>query len=390
MPRKQLTRIATPETLAQIDPSFLAELLESHAEFLDRHGIKSGTRLEPASITRLSEVLLDPTHDAPASLIDALLHIDEMADEDGMQKLLEALDSRGIDLGLPPTPTPADVATRTWLRHPDIIERAHVEHRVWKAQSFGIFLRASGKATPEVRDLDERISALEEALRQHGINGRRGTACTLFQFRNGDLLTIAVRRGATFKRESCITNGEPSTVQYQPLKYEFIIIDLATWELRMTRGSKRDTDAYRRAVGQHLADDPEFFNAKQQKYDLSPITHDGRGCLMCNDIVGIASVDLLEIEVDYNDGISSRDIKKSADLFRAMDTQSFRLPPGARIIKARFAFTFDDAPSKKRTAEVSIWNRLRCTRSSDAELVNEFLLLRGFVVEAGHVALASA
>ena len=91
MPRKPLTRIATPETLAQIDPSFLAELLESHAEFLDRHGIKSGARLEPAGITRLSEVLLDPTHDAPASLIDALLHIDEMADEDGMQKLLEAL-----------------------------------------------------------------------------------------------------------------------------------------------------------------------------------------------------------------------------------------------------------------------------------------------------------
>ena len=111
---------------------------------------------------------------------------------------------------------------------------------------------------------------------------------------------------------------------------------------------------------------------------------------MCNDIVGIASVELIEIEVDFNDGISSRDIKKSADLFRAMDSQSFRLLPGARIIKAKFAFTFDDAPNKKRTAEVSTWNRLRCTRSSDAELVNEFLLRRGFFVEEGHVALASA
>ncbi len=390
MPRKPLTRIATPETLAQIAPSFLAELLEPHAEFLERHGIRSGAPLEHADITRLSEVLINPTHDAPAPLIDALLRIDEMADDDGMQKLLEALDARLIDLGLPSTPTPADVATRIWLRHPDIIERAHVEHRVWKAQSFGIFLRAPGKAVPALFDLDHRISALEGALRQHGVNGRRGNACSLFNFQDGNLLTIAVRRGATFKRESCITNGEPSTVQYQPLKYEFIIIDLDNWELRMTRGSKRDTDAYRRAVGQHLADDPEFFNAKQQKYDLSPITHDGRGCLMCNDIVGIASVELIEIEVDFNDGISSRDIKKSADLFRAMDSQSFRLLPGARIIKAKFAFTFDDAPNKKRTAEVSTWNRLRCTRSSDAELVNEFLLRRGFFVEEGHVALASA
>lgn len=390
MPRKPLTRIATPESLAQINPSFLAELLHLHPEFLNRHRIPPTASLAQADITRLSEILIDPANDAPAQLIDALLHIEEMADDDGMLKLLDALDSRGIDLGLPPTPTPADVATRTWLRHPEIIERAHVEHRAWKTQSVGIFLRAEGKATPEVDDIDGSIQLLETALREHNAASRRGTACELFQFRTDDTITIAVRRGGTFRRESCIAHGEPSTVQYQPIKYDFITIDLTTWELRMTRGSKRDTNAYRRAVGQHLAGDPEFFHPHQQKYDLSRIMHDGRGCLMCKDIVGIDGVDLVEIEVAYNDGISSRDVKKSADLFRAFDTQPFRLAPDAKITKAKFAFAFDDAPSKKRTAEVSIWNRLRCARSSDSALVNEFLLKRGFVVEAGHVALASA
>ncbi len=390
MPRKQLNRIATPESLSQIDPLFLAELLHGHPEFLDRHGVSCVAPLSQRDITRLSEILIDPTHNAPAPLIDAFLHIEEMADDDAMLKLLEALESRGIDLGLPPNATPADVATRTWLRYPEVIERAHVEHRVWKAQSFGIFLRAEGKALPSISHLDDLVSALENALRQHHAKSRRGSACELFKFNDGELLTIAVRRGGTYRRESCIANGEPSTIQYQPIKYDFITIDLATWELRMTRGSKRDTVAYRRAVGENLAGDPDFFNPNQPKYDLSRIMRDRRGCVMSTDLIGIASVDLVEIEVDYNDGISSRDTKKSADLFRAFDTQHFQLALGARITKARFAFTFDDAPNKKRTADVSIWNRLRCTRSSDSALVNEFLLKRGFVVDVDHVALASA
>lgn len=390
MPRKQLSRIATPESLARIEPLNLAELLKPHVEFLDRHGIDAGAHPSQRDLTRLSEILLDPGHDVPDSLIDALLHIDEMADEDGMQKLMEAVEARGIDLALPPLPTPADVATRVWLRCRDVIERAHVEHRVLRTQSFGIYLRGPGKGGPGIADIDSRVASLEEALRAHHAKRHRGAACRLFHFMNGDVLTIAIRRGGTLRREGCIENDEPSTVQYQPIRFECIVLDLADWELRMTRGSKRDTAAYREAVGAHLAGDPAFFEPYLPKFNLDPIMHDGRGCLICNDIVGISRVQLVEVEIDHDDGIGSRDIKRSDDLFRAFETQAFRLPPGARITRARFAFTFDDSPRKPRTAEVSVWNRLRCSRSCDAAVVNEFLRKRGFFAEADHVALASA
>jgi hypothetical protein len=390
MPRKPLTRIATPESLNQINPALLARLLSPHAGFLSAHHIDVGSLMQQEQINALSEVLLNPRPDAPDTLIDALIHVEEMADEDGMHKLIELLADAGISHGLDATATPADVAVLTWLEWRDIIHRAHVEHRVLQVQSFGIFMRQPDKSAERPYDIEACIDSLEADLRQHHAAKLRGGACTLFHFLHDDELTIAIRRGGPFRREGCFENGEPSTVQYQPIKYECIVVDLAAWELKMTRTGKRDGEAYRKAVGSRLAGDPEFFTDRQRKFALDPIRRDGRECLACSDIDGIKAVRLVEVELEYADAMSSRDVKRSEDLFLSMDLQRYDFPPDTRIVRARLAFTFADAPKKPRFIEVSTSNRQRCARPSDLPIVNEFLCKRGFMVEAGNVAVAIA
>lgn len=239
MPRKYLSRFAEPDALRQIQPAFLVELLRPHGAFLELHRVELPSDAELLDIDLVGRVLLNPQCDAPNDLVDALVHINEMADEEGMQKLLASAASAGLCLTERDHPTPADVAVQVWLRSPEILRRAHVEHRVTKCSSFLIHIRRAGASATEPHDVDSCVALMAAHLNGHFRTTGRGAGCSVFHFQTDDLLTIAIRHGGAHRREGCLTDGKPGTIQFQPMKFDTLVLDMTTWELRMTRGTKR-------------------------------------------------------------------------------------------------------------------------------------------------------
>ncbi|HMV69931.1 MAG TPA: hypothetical protein PKA64_24035, partial [Myxococcota bacterium] len=123
-----LRRIASAEILRSVSFDHLIDLLNSEAEtfLVDEVDLDLDADEDGFDFDGLAAVLADPPETFPPGLADALHHIHEMADEDGLDLLLDATklaDVKGLV-----DPSPADVALRMWTQEREVlVEPRHAE-----------------------------------------------------------------------------------------------------------------------------------------------------------------------------------------------------------------------------------------------------------------------
>jgi hypothetical protein len=135
-------RFTHPETLSRINRDALLKWLAPAKDYLKTKGVQLPTAgsSEELDYEKLAAVFLDPEPEMPESLSESLFIIHEMADEHGMDTILEAMEENGIALNVGNDPEPADVAIQAWLENRKLLEQIHCEYQVNRPRSFVSFL----------------------------------------------------------------------------------------------------------------------------------------------------------------------------------------------------------------------------------------------------------
>lgn len=388
----RLRHFSNPATLRSIAPERLLAFLTPYRSFLAERGyeLPPAEAEEEIEYQRLIDIFMSPSEVTPRELLDALFLVDEMSTHEGMDALIEAAGREGITLDDGGENSPADIAIQVWLHDRNILERKHAEWCVVKPKLFEYYqanreeppvcvLRPGGRL-PLERELDDWFE------KKH-----RGRDSHVFVFRNGHELRFLVRHGEPFKREESLAGADVSSVCYRPLKYDVVVYDRQLGELRINARLVGEKKLYRQLFGKHLFGDENCFPGTA-KYTLEPLREYGADSLACGDIDGIESIVLTEVDFAFGGAQGEVEIRKAADVFAALEARGRNMPERARIIKAVFKVKFADS-NTPRSVKIRPSNIAEYTRDSDAGLLEQWLQLRGFIIneEAGqHVAPAVA
>ncbi len=160
----------------------------------------------------------------------------------------------------------------------------------------------------------------------------------------------------------------------------------ATGELAVCAKTKGELMAYSVCLGKHCFGDEQYFDLDgKSEYTLDPLMRDGQNALFCGDVPGIQGITLREIHIEHGTDVDDDlEIRRSGDVFESLSLQNRSLLDESirsRVIKAKFHVRF--AEGRARTLTIELPNIAHYDRESDHELLNSWLVKRGFVVR-GH------
>lgn len=112
---------------------------------------------------------------------------------------------------------------------------------------------------------------------------------------------------------------------------------------------------------------------------MEPLRESGSASILCDDIEGIDWVRLKEFQIYWPGTHNEIEIRKAEDIFASLEARDRSIPNGGRLSKASFQIKFSDSKTP-RTVTLSSGNRAQFKRDDDAEVLEEWLIRRGFVV----------
>jgi len=381
----RLRHFTNLDVLRAIEPSRLIRFLEPFRSFFAARGYA----LPPANAAgevridypQLVNIFLAPKDDSPRELLDALFLVDEMSTPEGMDELMEASGRERIVLDQGDDHSPADIAVQVWLRSREILERKHAQQFLLKPRTFEYY-QAQHAELPLCGELSASVrQMIERDLDDWFESKKRGRGTRVFDFPDEQKVGFLVRHGEPFKREESLTNTAVSSVCYRPLKYDVVIYDRQLGELRINASSVRVKALYREVLGKYLFGDRDCFPGTV-KYTLQPLRELGAEALACEDIEGLESIALTEIHWSWGGVFGHSETHKATDVLAALGEKFRRLPELTRLIKAVFRVKFTDSKTP-RSVKIRPGNIAEYTRDSDAELVEQWLARRGFLVRRG-------
>ena len=375
-----LRRFSSVGELKAIDPEHLLALLHPHRTYFSGRGVILPAPAAAAGMDyeQLVEVLMTPDADTPKALVDALYFVHEMATLPVMDVLIDEAEDRNIHLDEKPDPTPADVAIQVYLQDRELVERTHAEQYLTKPRSFEYFHTRKHPIPPFTLPSTETLAALAADLDDWLVRKKRGRGSQVFVYPKTDAIWFLVRHGDPLRREGSLDRGQSSSVFYRPEKYDVLVYDPDLGEMRMHACSKGEKELFRRQFGCHLFGDEDYFPGLG-KYTLEPLLTHAEAAIVCTDVSGMEWVRLKEIQYSWGGPHKEIEIRRGNDMFAAYAERGRTLPRAARILGASFQIKFADAKTA-RTVAIRPSNIAHYTRDSDADVVEDWLTRRGFII----------
>ena len=326
----------------------------------------------------LAHVFVEAGEGMPEYLVDSLFIILEMADEAGMDAILDAQEEYGLVLQVGDDPDPADVAVQAWLQDKELLEEIHNQHQLTRPRSFTTFVAGVTEPPDFVPPTVEQMAALEARLAAWFGKRKRGNDCRILVYPREKQCLFLVRHGLPCKREGTFNDGKSDSVFYRPRKHDVVVYDIENAELQMNCCGVREMKEFQLAFGAHLFGNENFFPG-DAKYTFAPLVEKGRNCLACGEVAGMESVTLREVEFFYAGKPWQRITRRSDDVFLLVEKELFKWPSVDRITRATFEVRFKDSKKVRRVTIIGS-NKAQYCRDEDAAMVEEWLKLAGFVL----------
>ena len=382
----QIKRFANIGLLRRLDFGLLTRLLTPYRSFLEgKSQFQWTSKKDEFDFAHLSQAMLLLDSNTPDAFLKSLYFIDWFSDDLYFDPLLqiakEKMPSVADDITL------EDLVLTLWLECPDSLEKLHAElHRLDKkgrAKRFESFFSMYDEPLPLEMPDDDTIATMQSELEFWANSHKRGKGVRVFISPEKDAVWIMVRHGQPMKRENTVeSDGKDGLAFYRPEKFDTMIYYPATGELAICAKTKGEQTAYSVCLGKHCFGDEKYFDIRGiTKYTLEPLAKRGRDALFCGDVPGIQSIALHEAHTDHApDSGSNLEIRRSNDVFTALQDQGRTLgaPFRSRIIKAKFCVQFAD--NRIRTIIIALPNVAHYDRETDHELLNAWLIKRGFIV----------
>ncbi|MGD1091508.1 MAG: hypothetical protein ABSB35_05875 [Bryobacteraceae bacterium] len=373
----QLKSFAQPDLLKRIQSQNLILLLEPHRLFFDMKGfsLPAGDPHEIEYLT-LAGILAQPDEDMPSDLVEALHVIGNFSGDEHFDDLLKLAQQAGLDVeGDATTP---DLATRIYLRDPQVLERKERERLFEQRKTFESYRAANPDDALGIEALPADLGPLERDLDKYFHSKRRGVGSRVIRKDSVREIRFLVQHGQTCKREPSRKGKQSTCTFFRPEKTDIVILDLAHNEMRINASSIPDLREYRALFGRHLfGNDDRFVFA--QKYTLEPLRRDGVVALNCRDVEGIESVRLFEIEYFWAGAFDHVEIHKAEDLFKALLLINRNIETGGQLRRAVFRIKLD-GEKKPRNVTIKAGNKSGYNRGEEATIIEDWLRARGFVL----------
>jgi len=384
----KLKRFANVGVLKRVDQGLLVEFLKPFRDFLvEQREMVWPEDPDQLDHEALAAVLMSPDEDTPDGLLEALYFVDNLADEDCYDRILEECQEAGIEFGAALL-SPEDLPLRAWLADPDILERVHAEQHRVRPRRFESFFAGPGDRPDFMYPSQKTLSALDEELSAWFDLKKKGRGVRVFPFVREDGVWFLLRHGQRIKREGTMkADGGSGSVFYRPEKYDVLIYYPQTGELGIYTGTKGEREIYCRLFGRHLFDDEEFFQFENPvaKYTLRPLVELGRAALACGDIEGIERIRLCELQILHLSDQKDIEIRRADDVFQALEAKGRNLADETattRLVKAKFKVLFSG--DRERTVTIEPPNIATFDREADNDVIHEWLSKQGFIVEVQH------
>jgi len=388
MPNLNTKPLTNPDALVRIRRESLLAWLAPAADYFAQRGapIPAPTSTEPIDYDKLAHVFVEADESMPGFLADSLFIIVEMADVEGMDAILDAVDvenekrpaAEKLDLQVGDDPDPADVAVQAWLLDKDLLEEIHNQHQLTRPRSFTTFVAEVEEPPNFVPPSAEQIAALEARLAQWFGKKKRGYDCKILVYPREKQCLFLVRHGLPCKREGTIKDGKADSVFYRPRKHDVVVYDIENAERGLNCCGVREMKEFQLAFGAHLFGNENFFPG-DGKYTFAPLIEKGRNCLACSAVEGMESVTLREVEFFYPGKPWQRITRKSDDVFLLIEKELFKWPPLDRITRAGFEVKFTKENKTRRVTIIGS-NKAQYSRDGDMGMIEQWLKLAGFIM----------
>jgi hypothetical protein len=376
----KLGRTSNPDILKRIEPQRLVRFLLPHRECLLRRGVSLD---QPAiDYEKLASISMSPDEGLPSEMINALFMVDVLADEDAMERLLDAAQKRGVVLELGDNPAPADVAIELWLTERSALEEAHAEVAIHRVKRFEYYSGGERRRRNFPARTPEQLTEVAERLKDWFAEKKKGATAAIFIFESKDKLHIAIRHGSAMRREGSITEGKSSAAVFRPEIHDVLAYDRSMDVLGLKAGSAGERAVYRQVIGAVLFGSAEYFN-NPFNITLDPLFKLGPEVLACDDVPGMASVKLIEICRSFGGAYKQRQITQATDLFAAMGDKWPSRLNSRNLTSVKFEVRLGDGMGQRpRKVTLAKPNHAKFDRDDEeAEVIEAWLKRRGFLPE---------
>jgi len=380
----RLKRFTNVAILKRIDFPLLLDFFESDSvfrEFLVRRGLTWTRDAEQFDYAELARILMSPGVDTPEAFLDALYFVDNLADGDCYDRILQEAQDAGIDLGTE-DPSPEDLSLRVWLADRNILERVHAEQYRLRPKKFESYFAGHADLPDLGYPSDVVLSALEADLNEWFDFKKKGRGAKVFPFPKEDGFWFLVRHGQRIKREGTVKADDSSgSVFYRPEKFDVLIYYPETGELAIYAETKGEREAYCTQFGRHLFHDEAFFcfDAPVAKYTLQPLIELGRDALACGDVEGVEYLHLYNLHYVRESNMRNKRTIWGDDVFTDLETNGPDLiEPGLTLVKAKFRVTFTGG--RERIVSIEPPNVASFDRETDNSMIYDWLIKRGFIL----------
>lgn len=374
----KLHHFTDPAFLLSIAPPRLRMFLQQFEKYLALRdfAIPADAKFTPSHVNQLIDIFNTPTSRTPAEMVEALFHIDEMANEHGMEALLLAASKVGLELPEGQL-SEADLAMHMWLYHPDLLRRANCERIVLRVQTFRYFSNKTFGVPKFVPPKDDVLNLICEQLNRFNRNRLRGGGCAVWMYEFGDDIAFLMRLAIPLKRDE-VMDGEVCRHDVRrPVQYDLVVYNVKTGELRVRANLVSERREYCRIFGEHLFGDPEFFPSGEL-FDLSAIHELGEDIQSAAHVEGIREVKLVELQEVLLGQQTLKLTFRSEQVFDAIKEHNKRLTPHGRLSQAKFKFWFIGGGDV--TVTIYAGNQIRFSRQNGIDAIEQWMIHHGIKI----------
>ena len=370
-------------------PGFLKEIgRELLGQFFDRFkvGLEAkkielpGASLEDDEYFKaVSRVAMSPDG-LPDDLFEAVYAIEEMATEEGQDRLERAVALGEFALVFGDKSSRGDMAMQAYLAAPEVLAQKNNELRLARLSTFEYYGtkqpmdRTDTFSEPSKAALDLVTADLNDWCK--GNNRGEETAFIEPYVIDGEFWFL-VRHGDTYARLAKLEQGKLKMLHFRPAKDDVVVYSPERDEIRVHAGSKGERELYQRTFGMRLFGDDKHFS-ERKAFTLEPLRTEGVAALEWDGAGDVERIVLREVEIAFGGGYNEVIIRKADDVFAAAEaSQRKAIPDGGRLVRAAFDVYFDGA-KKPRKVQIRPPNVLKLGRYCDASVVQRWLSEKGF------------
>ncbi len=378
MPSFHLPHFNDIAILRSIEPNRFRTFLLRFDNYLRSQGfsIPETAEFTDAHLQRLIGIFNAHDGSTPADMIEALFHISEVANDQGMEALLLVASKSGFELPEGDL-TPADLALLIWLNDPDQLRRANCERIVLRFQSFYCFMNRTLEAPLFEMPADGVLKRIEERTNQFNRNRQRCGGAAVWMYEFGNEVAFLIRFGGSLKRDEVMDNDQCRPDIRRPVGYDLVVYNIETGELRIRADLVSERRFYCRLFSEQLFDDPEFFE-HGETFNLDVIYRLGEDVQSPGLVFGIKRVTLVEIQEVLLGEKTLHVTFKSEAIFDAIREHNKRLTPTGRLLSAKFRIVLEDAGEV--TVTVCSGNKIRLSRQVGTAAIDRWMIHIGIRV----------